>query len=294
MFVSKQLTDAISNALERYTGARHAVQVADRLHGGSINRCFQLKWADDLFFLKINSSSSFPGMFAAEAAGLELLVSTSSIKVPQVVGFGGGGQEQFLILEWIDSVRGDDMSQEKLGRALANLHKNSKPQFGLSYNNFMGSLTQSNALKESWSEFFIYERLVPQVELGLQAGMLTQTDAKLFDVLYKKLDSLHPLEPSALVHGDLWSGNYLIHNSGSPVLIDPAVSYSNREVDIAMTTLFGGFSNRFYGAYNETYPLQEGWQSRLKLWNLYPLLIHVNLFGKSYLGQLRSSLNQYV
>ena len=157
----------------------------------------------------------------------------------------------------------------------------------------MGSLAQVNRQGVSWTEFFIEERLKPQVELGELKGLLAGSILDQFEIVYEKLDSLYPAERPALIHGDLWSGNYLVNSAEKPVLIDPAISYSNRECDIAMTTLFGGFQQLFYDAYNEVFPLQQGWKQRLDLWNLYPLLVHVNLFGTSYLGGIRRTLAEF-
>jgi len=214
--------------------------------------------------------------------------------VPEVIAIGNTEQEQFLILEWIESSAGGQLSQEKLAIHLAAVHQRTNTQFGLHRSNYMGALIQTNEFNSDWSEFFIRERLMPQAGLALQSGMLARTEAKDFDKLYERIGLLYPKESPALVHGDLWGGNYLVSKSGSPILIDPAVSYSNREIDLAMTTLFGGFQKHFYEAYNESYPLQQDWETRLDLWNLYPLLIHLNIFGKSYLPQVKTALNQYL
>jgi fructosamine-3-kinase len=140
----------------------------------------------------------------------------------------------------------------------------------------------------------VEERLKPQISLAKQQGLITAAEVKQFAQLFELLDGLYPKEDPALVHGDLWSGNYLIDGAQQPVLIDPAVAYAHREADIAMTTLFGGFQDAFYAAYQEVFPLQAAWRERIHLWNLYPLMVHVNLFGTSYLAMVKNSLGRYV
>jgi fructosamine-3-kinase len=174
------------------------------------------------------------------------------------------------------------------------MHNNSAAYFGFEGNNYMGSLTQSNKKHDTWSSFFVEERLQPMVKIAFDKRLLNKVDVQNFDRLYSKLHKLFKEEPSSLIHGDLWGGNYLISTDEKPYLIDPAVSYGNREFDIAMTTLFGGFSESFYAAYNESFPLNKGWNERIELWNLYPLLLHLNLFGAGYLEQVREGVEAYI
>lgn len=174
------------------------------------------------------------------------------------------------------------------------MHKHTNAQFGFTADNYIGYLPQHNNYHNTWASFFVHNRLMPMVQMAFDKRLLTSFDAQLFERLYLNLYNLFDEEPPALLHGDLWSGNYLIGIDGKPYLIDPAVCYGNREFDIAMTTLFGGFTREFYNGYQEVYPLLTGWEHRLALWNLYPLLVHLNLFGGSYLGQVQSSLKKYV
>jgi protein-ribulosamine 3-kinase len=294
MFLSEQLTDAISIAIKSYSGVDGKVRLLRSIAGGSINKCFQIEYGKEFFFLKVNSLVKLPAMFIAEAEGLKRMRQTKTVLVPEVICHGSAADEQFLVLEWIESGVVTETSQEALGRQLAQLHKCTQPSFGLDHNNYMGSLAQVNKQRFSWTEYFIEERLKPQVELGKQRGLLAREVVDQFEKLYIKLDSLYPAESPALIHGDLWSGNYLVNNSKQPVLVDPAISYSNREADIAMATLFGGFHQCFYNAYDTVFPLQQGWKERLDLWNLYPLLIHVNLFGTSYLSGIKHTLATFI
>lgn len=155
----------------------------------------------------------------------------------------------------------------------------------------MGSLPQSNKKQARWNDFFIEERLKKQVLLARE--YFSSADLISFERLYARLDELLPVEPSALLHGDLWGGNYMVSSDGKACLIDPAVYYGHREVDIAMTTLFGGFDEQFYISYNEEYPLEINWQQRLDIFKLYPLLIHLNLFGSGYLGSILSIIRRF-
>jgi fructosamine-3-kinase len=190
----------------------------------------------------------------------------------------------FILMEFISSSEPSCRFFGDFGQRLARLHRNQIELYGLDYNNYMGSLHQNNCFHSGWVDFFIEERLDKQVQLAVNKGLLAETAMKQFDRFYTRLDELLVEEPPCLVHGDLWCGNFIVSEKGEACLIDPAVYYGNREVDLAMSTLFGGFSPDFYNAYNEEYPLIPGWKDRLELYNLYPLLIHLNLFGSGYLG----------
>ncbi|WP_423148169.1 fructosamine kinase family protein [Rubrolithibacter danxiaensis] len=294
MFLTEELTDAIQHILEQQEKITKPVLPVSSVSGGSINSCYKLKAGERSFFLKVNSSLKYPRMFLAEAEGLRQLRKTQTIAVPDVVGVGFAGQEQFLILNWIEEGNNSMESQQQLGFQLADLHKNKGKQFGLDHDNYMGSLTQTNKFHTSWTEFFISQRLEPQLKIGVEKGLINNQIVKKFYLLFKKLNNLYPAEEPSLVHGDLWSGNYLISLAGKPVVIDPAVAYAHREADIAMTRLFGGFSPAFYAAYNENNPLEKNWEERISLWNLYPLLVHVNLFGGGYIAQVKSCLQHYL
>lgn len=270
------------------------IKNVSRVSGGDINQAYRLQTTLGNFFIKINSLHKFPGMFKSEESGLAAIRKTNTIAVPEVVLQGDTGDESYLMLQWIEAGYGDVISSKKLGRQLAFMHRDTAAQFGFEAGNYMGSLHQSNKQHNNWARFFIEERLQPMVKMAVDKRELTQTDMYRFDELYKKLPDVFTEEPPALLHGDLWGGNYLIDTSGKPYLIDPAVSYGNREFDIAMTTLFGGFDRGFYEAYNQKFPLLPGWQQRLKLWNLYPLLVHVNLFGGKYANEVRENLSVFI
>jgi len=263
------------------------------LGGGSINEVYRLKSVQGDFCLKFNRSDSFPKMFQAEALGLKLLSGPGVIRVPEVICCQSLSDYSFLMLEYITSSKPISCFFEDFGHKLARLHKNRSELYGLDYNNYMGSLRQNNCFHSSWVDFFINERLDKQVQLASRKGLLSGPLEKQFERLYAQLDELLPEEPPCLVHGDLWSGNFMVSENGEICLIDPAVYYGNREVDLAMSTLFGGFSPDFYTSYEEEYPLIPGWKDRLELYNLYPLLIHLNLFGSGYLGSILKVLQRF-
>ncbi len=262
--------------------------------GGSINIAYELQTATGKYFLKVNHRTLYPGMFEAEAQGLKLMTETGTVRVPTIILQGDSGNESFLLLEWIDSRRGSVQATSLLGSQLAKMHQSTAGSFGLDHDNYMGSLPQSNRRHNKWSDFFVQERLQPMVSLAVDKRLLEYAEAGNFEKLYAKMPELFEEEAPALLHGDLWSGNYLTTPADEPYLIDPAVYYGNREVDLAMTMLFGGFSNEFYIAYNETFPVAKGWHQRVDLWNLYPLLVHLNLFGAGYLGRVKDALNSYL
>lgn len=267
---------------------------SEPVSGGSINRAYHLQTGDKKYFIKINSKTQFPGMFEDEAEGLKLIAKTETIAVSKVLLIGSVGNDSFLLMEWINASRPSPRSSEILGRQLAQMHRHSSDFFGLDGDNYMGSLRQSNQKHNTWSGFFINERLLPMVKMAVEKGLLSTKDVADFEILYKNLPGLFTEEKPSLIHGDLWGGNYLISDAGIPYLIDPAVSYGNREFDIAMTTLFGGFDAAFYSAYQDEFPLNKNWEHRIDLWNLYPLLVHLNLFGLGYLGQVRDCLRKYI
>lgn len=261
--------------------------------GGCINNGGTIETEIGRYFVKWNIATRFPDMFESEARGLNLLRSAESIKIPSVLSSFEGEAYSCLVLEQIDQGRRALDFWEHLGRGLADIHKQSTSYYGLDHDNYMGSLHQYNQFSDSWADFFIEQRLRPQIDLAKANNKLDSTGLRLFDGLTKRLDQLLVTEQPALVHGDLWSGNFMIGAKGDPVLIDPAVAYGHREVDIAMTTLFGGFDQAFYAAYRESFPLSPGYESRIDIYNLYPLLIHVNLFGGGYYQQVLAILKRY-
>jgi fructosamine-3-kinase len=262
--------------------------------GGCINQGGRLSTSAGTFFIKWNSRSKYPAMFEAEASGLQLLKASSSIHIPGVVSWFEADDFQAILSEYVESKSKSDSYWENLGTSLASLHRNSNNTFGLDRSNYIGSLPQVNDPTPAWIDFFIEKRLVFQLKIAVDGHVLDKNTVRQFERLYLKLSSLLPIEKPSLLHGDLWSGNVIADESGQPCLIDPAVYYGHREAELAFTTLFGGFDDRFYRSYDEAYPLVSGYDKRIDLYNLYPLLVHVNLFGGGYIRQVKSILERFV
>ncbi|CAN5373647.1 fructosamine kinase family protein [soil metagenome] len=263
------------------------------VHGGDINEAHWLKTIDTEYFLKLNNASRYPGMFEQEAKGLDALRSASGLVVPTVIRHGQVGDEQYLLLEWLDKASPGKDSMPDFGAALAKQHQQTQSFFGWHENNFIGSLVQVNNQHASWHSFYAACRILPLVKHLVEAGGFSRSDSAATSLLCTKLKDLFPEEPPALLHGDLWGGNYMITNNGTVAVFDPAVYYGHREMDLGMTRLFGGFDDSFYDAYQSTYPLEKEWQQRLPLTQLYPLLVHAVLFGGHYISRARQIIQQF-
>jgi fructosamine-3-kinase len=286
---------AVEAALEERVGRAVAIGTASPVGGGCISPTARVETdAGDLFFLKWGGPGLPDGLLAAEAAGLRALADADAVRVPGVVAGGGEGQDAWLILEWLEPGRAGPSSWETLGRNLAALHQRRAHRFGAEDDNFIGALPQANAPADDWPEFWRTRRLEPQVRAASDRGLLGRADRARFDALYRLLDDA--LAPAAddgpsLLHGDLWNGNVHVLRGGEPALIDPAIYHGHREVDLAMAELFGGFAPDFLPAYDEAWPLLPGRTPRRRaIYQLYYLLVHVNLFGASYLADTRKAL----
>jgi protein-ribulosamine 3-kinase len=260
--------------------------------GGDINAAARIETDRAAYFVKWNLRPQ-PRMFEVEARGLRLLTSAQALRVPQVIAVID--QPPALVLEWIEPGPGRTAAADELGHRLAQQHRSLSPAYGLDHDNYIGANPQTNTLTETWLDFFRQQRLGAQAELARSRGHLTPDRSRRLDRLLDQLDRW--IDPSitspSLLHGDLWGGNYLIDAGGQPVLIDPAVYYGDREAEIAFTELFGGFTSRFYAAYNEAWPLDHGYAGRRDLYNLYHLLNHLNLFGEGYGGSVDAILRRY-
>lgn len=246
------------------------------------------------YFLKTGASNDL--MFQCEANGLKELEKTGAIRIPHVFDV----DKDFLLIELIESGHPGTDFFEGFGRQFAELHRYIGDSFGFYEDNFIGHSRQINqttpAIKNNWVEFYFENRLLFQFHLAEKNGFATPELIKSFKALESKIDRIlsgSENEP-VLLHGDLWSGNFLADHNNNPVIIDPAVYYGNREADLAMTKLFGGFSPSFYSAYNETYPLKEGHEYRENIYKLYHVFNHLNLFGAGYYGQTLSLIQSYL
>lgn len=253
-----------------------------QLTGGDINQVFEVATAQNKFVVKVNQAELYPNMFAKEARGLELIKKSKTLATPAVIDYGQHQNYQFLILEKIDPSKSTQKTWKLFGEQLAQLHQTAHEFFGLDESNFIGSLVQNNHHCMTWEEFLITQRLQPMLEMAVNQGDINYVEGKKVEAVYSKINELLPTEKPSLIHGDLWSGNFLVDNAESPVLIDPAVYFGHREMDISMMHLFGGFPKELFYNYNENFPLEKGWEKRIEFNQLYPLLVHVNLFGRSY------------
>lgn len=266
----------------------------ERTGGGDINEAAVFNSTEGKFFVKWNDAVRYPQMFEKEALGLELLRQAEEIEAPKPLHHDEINGKGFLVMEAVISDKPNPNFWFSFGNQLAELHKHSQDSFGLDHNNYIGSLQQTNAMASSWAEFFVTERLERQLKMALDSQKVGKSLSRKFNALFPKIENLFPIEKPALLHGDLWSGNFMVGGRGDAVLIDPAVYYGHREMDLAMSKLFGGFNDDFYTGYHNNRPLESGWIERVDLCNLYPLMVHLNLFGGSYLRQVERILNQFV
>lgn len=266
-------------------------------YGGDINQAARIQVRGMAYFVKWHERAPSQ-MFPAEAHGLRLLAGAGAVRVPAVIAWSDAedGCPGFLVLEYIETGgRVTAQTMEQFGAALAGLHRHTAPHFGLDRDNFIGRLPQPNTPNERWAAFYAEQRIGFQMALARRNGRLPARREKLLTRLIERLPAL--LDDSAiapaLIHGDLWGGNYLVNAQGQAVLIDPAVCYAHREMDLAMSELFGGYSPRFYEAYFAAYPA-PGYPERRPLYQLYYLLAHLNLFGEAYGGQVDAIAAHYV
>lgn len=285
--------DKVLGVLSSFYGEEVEIK-SRRPFGSSISKTWMLETSVGDFFLKHHQNKNFPEMFEAEAKGLRLLGDTQSFRVPQVIQVGEENiEESYLLLEFIHEELGTSKMFENFGRSLAELHKNTWKAFGLAHSNYIGSLRQTNAPRGDWVPFFIEERIEPMIKLAVESRHLETSLAVRFERIYKKIENIIPVEVPALLHGDLWSGNF-IRQGDNVALIDPAIYFGHREADLAMSRLFGGFDESFYAAYHEAFPLEKGWEERSEIFNLYPLLVHVNLFGDQYVTRFMNVIKKYL
>jgi fructosamine-3-kinase len=262
--------------------------------GGSINQTYRIDLQNNSYFCKINSATKFPQLFEKECQGLQLIKKQSVIKVPEIIHCFQSFDQQVLILEWITPGNRDKIFWERFGQQLAALHQNSDEYFGLATNNYMGSVEQLNKPSNNWVSFFNEKRLQPLISRCFDKGIIASKHVGLFDSLLVKLpDIFDDKQSPVLIHGDLWSGNFMCNHASEPVLIDPAVYYGHPSVDLGMSTLFGGFDQRFYDSYQYYNPFAVNYEEQWEVCNLYPLLIHLLLFGSSYLSQIEQTLHKY-
>lgn len=278
------MNPSLRQTLENRLG--QAILSCQPLSGGDISQAYRVTLRDKTPLFVKTKPQAPPQFFEGEARGLEWLRQSRTLRIPQVVAVG----PEFLALEYLESAAKSKGFEENLGRGLADLHRCTWPTFGLEQDNYIGLLPQSNHPSATWVQFFVERRLRPQVDRALSQGRAPAHWEQRFERLYGGLANMVEEEPPARLHGDLWAGNLVVGPHGEPCLIDPAVYAGHREMDLAMMRLFGGFSPRVFQAYQEQFPLAPGAQERVPLFQLYPLLVHVNLFGGSYVASVEHAL----
>jgi fructosamine-3-kinase len=286
------LQDALARAIAQATGEDFRPEGRQSVGGGCINATEVLEGCGQRYFVKLNDAVR-QDMFEAEAEGLAEIASSASVRVPQPVCSGTHGDQAYLVLEYLDIGHGNGRSDELLGRQLAGMHRTTHDRFGWHRDNTIGSTPQINTGEHDWVTFCREHRLRFQLELATDnghGGALLRRGERLLEKLPSFFAGHQPL-PS-LLHGDLWGGNHAALRDGTPVVFDPAVYYGDREADLAMTELFGGFGSGFYAAYREAWPLDPGYHVRRDLYNLYHVLNHLNLFGGGYRGQAEQLIDR--
>lgn len=279
---SIDLWTAIAQSITLATGTSFTARQIRSLGGGCINEAYVVEDGRQRYFVKVNDARVHT-MFEAEADGLRELARPKALQIPTPIHTGITGNSSFLVLEYLDLNSGNHPRMERLGRGLAMQHRMTQDRFGWYRNNTIGSTTQHNPETSDWMEFWRKYRLGFQLHLARRESRFTRRGEALLAALPAFFVNYHPT-PS-LLHGDLWNGNVAVTRAGEPVIFDPAVYYGDREADIAMTELFGGFGERFYSAYQEVWPLDSGYPVRKQLYNLYHIMNHFNLFGGSYAHQ---------
>jgi fructosamine-3-kinase len=282
----------IGREISTATGRHFTIHASRGISGGDINRAFLIEGGGQRYFVKLNEAGR-AAMFEAEAAGLEEIAGSGAIRVPHPICWGASGQAAYLVLEHIAMQPLGNTASETLGRQLAGMHRHTATQHGWRRDNTIGSTFQGNAQSRDWVAFWREQRLGFQLGLAARNGFrgnLQHKGERLLASLHQFFPAYAP--PPSLLHGDLWGGNCAADQEGGALLFDPAVYYGDRETDLAMTELFGGFPPRFHAAYREAWPLDPGYAVRKTLYNLYHILNHANLFGGAYAGRAEDMIDR--
>jgi protein-ribulosamine 3-kinase len=293
MLQSHYQVQFIESILQESLGNEAVLKDFQFLYCGNFNLAARVITQSGKYFIKWNKGDH-EGMFESEAKSMELIRETNTVHVPKVYGYGKIQDGAYLMLDFVSESSKKENYWSVFGLKLAQLHSKTNENFGLHFNNYVGALRQINDLSKDGIQFFLEKRLLFQLEMAYRAKLV---DYKLYidtQNLFSKIPSLFPKEAPALLHGDLWSGNIMVGSDGYAAVVDPSAYYGLREAEIAFTTLFGGFKQEFYEAYNEVKPLESGFKDRIDLYNLYPLLVHLNLFGGGYLDAVKRIVKKYL
>lgn len=290
---SQEQYQFISAILTKHLGLGNNIDDLQFFYGGNFNLAVRVKTGISEYFIKW-TQSEHQGLFEAEAKNLQLIQQTGAINVPNVLGVGTLDEKEYLMLDCIQSAEKSTNYWSDFGGKLAQLHqKHAREGHGLDYDNFLGAAKQENTWQKDGVQFFIQNRLKKQVDTAIYHRKISAAMEDKFNLLYDKLPQLIPNESSALLHGDLWSGNAMVNENGKITLVDPCCYFGLREAELAFTTMFGGFPKEFYEAYHRTFPIEKDFHQRIPLYNLYPLMVHVNLFGEGYLPAVTKILSSY-
>jgi fructosamine-3-kinase len=284
-----KLWESISKQIANVTGITAQAVPQGSVSGGCISQAMRLLYGDEIYFVKLNSAHQVD-MFAAEHLGLQTLAGSKTVRVPQPVAWGEDGESAWLVMENLEL--GGNSNPRALGEGLAAMHRVTQARFGWEIDNTIGSTPQVNTPTDDWVEFWREHRLQFQLDLAARhghGGRLQSDGERLLELFPALFGSYTP--GASLLHGDLWSGNHAYSHTGEPVIFDPAVYFGDRETDLAMTELFGGFGAGFYDAYRDHYPLDPGYKVRKTLYNLYHILNHLNLFGGGYRSQAEGMID---
>jgi protein-ribulosamine 3-kinase len=283
------LWETISANIAATTGKQADLIPQGAVGGGCINQAMRVKYGEDDYFVKLTTARKL-SMFEAEVLGLQELIGSNTLRIPEPVCWGDDGESAYLVMEYLEL--GGQGDSAVLGEALAAMHRVTRQQFGWVRDNTIGSTLQVNTRHHDWVAFWREHRLQFQLELAVRnghGGRLQSQGEQLLVAFPCLFDSYSP--QASLLHGDLWSGNYAFTRGGEPAIFDPAVYYGDREADLAMTELFGGFAGNFYAAYDNAWPLDSGYRTRKTLYNLYHILNHLNMFGGGYLSQAQGMID---
>lgn len=284
----------MNEILERLKTLNLAIENVYPVKGGNLNDTYRIESFNKKYFLKLNTAQNFPNLFVKEASGLEALAETKLFDIPKIITKGITDNDfQFLILDWVEKGEATIENWEKFGHNMAKFHQNTNDQFGWSEDNYIAIIIQPNSYKSTWVDFYSNNRILPMVKLLADKKLLKSKEVKAANRLCSELINIFPEEKPSLIHGDLWNGNILTRENGDITLIDPAIYYGHREMDIALADLFGGFDDTFFNAYNEVYPLQENFEERKQIAQLFPLLVHALLFEGYYIKDVQSILKKF-
>ena len=282
----------IARSIAQSTGTEFAIANTKSVGGGCINQGYKISSNDAEYFVKLNRASQVE-MFVAEAVGLKQMYATNTITIPKPICWGTVENSSYIVLQWLNLAGGSNKSWTEMGRQLAAMHRQgTSDRFGFEVNNTIGSTLQINTWMDNWADFFAQQRIGYQLKLAKRKGGNFPDTNKVVNAVRSRLSDRQP--EASILHGDLWSGNAAITADGAPVIFDPATYYGDREADLAMTELFGGFSAAFYSGYNEVWQLDSGYQQRKSIYNLYHILNHFNLFGGGYGSQAARIIKQMV